>query len=152
MVRSPASPKRGAPGGRTLATSRAWTLKELSAIAGVPPEVVKTWEDRGYLGTPSEEKNAAGEAIYGFGQAERCVEIAVEGDPTPAEEFLRHAPWARDVAQCGDAIHLSIRDPVLALSEIPRAMLDAGFRLTRFTEREVDLEEAFLQLTKGKVA
>jgi chromosome partitioning protein len=53
--------------------ARTYTLDELAAIAGVPPETVRTWETRGYLGEV--ERDEAGEARYGFSEAERCVEL-----------------------------------------------------------------------------
>ncbi|MBN1417717.1 MAG: ABC transporter ATP-binding protein [Planctomycetes bacterium] len=85
-------------------------------------------------------------------RAERRVEIAVEGDPEAAREFLKKRAWARDVtARDGGAIFVTIGDADLALAEIPAALIAAGFRLTRFIERDVDLEEAFLHLTKGEV-
>lgn len=84
---------------------------------------------------------------------ERRVEIAVEGDPEGARAFLRGRRWVRDAAILdGGAILVTLSDTEPPLADIPKALIDAGFRLTRFLEREVDLEEAFLKLTKGVVS
>jgi chromosome partitioning protein len=53
--------------------ARTYTLDELASIAGVPKETVRTWEQRGYLGEPGRDEG--GRKVYGFSQAERCVEL-----------------------------------------------------------------------------
>jgi ABC-2 type transport system ATP-binding protein len=36
-------------------------------------------------------------------------------------------------------------------TDIPNVLVNAGFRLTKFTEEPVNLETAFMRLTKGLV-
>ncbi|MBI4582574.1 MAG: hypothetical protein HY717_00880 [Planctomycetes bacterium] len=52
----------------------------------------------------------------------------------------------------GRGVELQIADDGVSLADVASAIFSAGFRLTRFLEREVDLEEAFLRLTKGTVS
>jgi hypothetical protein len=40
---------------------------------------------------------------------------------------------------------------VQSASDIPNRLINAGFRLTRFTEETVNLETAFMRLTQGLV-
>lgn len=49
-------------------------------------------------------------------------------------------------------IHLAFEDaPGASFTDIPNLLVNAGFRLTKFTEEPVNLETAFMRLTKGLV-
>ncbi len=67
--------------------SKTFTLAELSALAGVEPDRVLEWEEDGFLGdiryVRSDEggDSEARRAVYGFEQAERCVELGGRGIP-----------------------------------------------------------------------
>ena len=58
--------------------SKVFSLEELASLAGVPPATVRTWESRGWLG---EVARAGGDPVYGFEQAERCVELGGRAVP-----------------------------------------------------------------------
>ena len=45
---------------------------------------------------------------------------------------------------------VTLKDRVIDYSFIPQMLLEAGFRLKLFREEEVNLETAFMELTKGK--
>ena len=81
----------------------------------------------------------------------RRVEISVEGDPESARRFLESRPWTRGIhALEGGGLELLLdADDGVALADVSSTLFAAGFRLTRFQERELDLEEAFLRVTKG---
>ncbi len=72
--------------------SKTYTLAELAALAGVQPEKVLGWEDQGFLGDvrhaviptrkgDPQNGDGARTPIYGFEQAERCVELGGRGIP-----------------------------------------------------------------------
>jgi ABC-2 type transport system ATP-binding protein len=80
----------------------------------------------------------------------RRVEIGVEGDAEAGRRFLASQPWTRDVRPLGDGCLEVVLDAGgVALAEVSSALSTAGFRIVRFLERELDLEEAFLRVTKG---
>ncbi|NUQ68718.1 MAG: ABC transporter ATP-binding protein [Phycisphaerales bacterium] len=57
-----------------------------------------------------------------------------------------------DMAKAGKVIHLAFEDaPGASYTDIPNMLINAGFRLTKFTEEPVNLETAFMRLTKGLV-
>lgn len=57
-----------------------------------------------------------------------------------------------DMAKAGKVIHLAFEDaPGASFTDIPNMLVNAGFRLTKFTEEPVNLETAFMRLTKGLV-
>lgn len=52
----------------------------------------------------------------------------------------------------GKVLHLQFDDaPGQAFSDIPNVLVNNGFRVTKFTEEPVNLETAFMRLTKGLV-
>jgi len=66
---------------------------------------------------------------------------------------------AKILEQCDEVDHVSIeKETILArlkpgtmdYSNLPMALFEAGYRLTLFREEEVNLETAFMELTKGK--
>ncbi len=66
--------------------TKTFTLDELAALAGVAPARVLTWEEEGYLGEVryvrrGGDDDATREPVYGFEQAERCVEMGGRGIP-----------------------------------------------------------------------
>ena len=49
-------------------------------------------------------------------------------------------------------IHLTVDDSMVhSISDIPNRLINAGFRLTSFSEEAVNLETAFMRLTQGLV-
>jgi len=48
-------------------------------------------------------------------------------------------------------LEVTMKPTVEDYSALPTALVNAGFRITLFREEEVNLETAFLQLTKGLV-
>lgn len=64
-------------------TAKTYTLEELAALAGVAPAEVLDWEAKGWLGeVPHAQTNGDASTrapVYGFEQAERCVELGGRG-------------------------------------------------------------------------
>jgi ABC-2 type transport system ATP-binding protein len=59
---------------------------------------------------------------------------------------------AKSVAKGGGVINVSI-DPAATfdISDVPNVLVNQGFRMTQFSEETVNLETAFMRLTKGLV-
>jgi chromosome partitioning protein len=57
--------------------SKTYTLEELAGLAGVARSRVQGWEAQGLLGDLA--RDAGGAPVYGFAQAERCVELGGRG-------------------------------------------------------------------------
>jgi len=83
---------------------------------------------------------------------QRTVEVRVDGDGggAPPEKrlarFLEGQRWALAVRARAAGVEVDIEDRV-ALADVARQLFQAGFSITRFIEREADLEDAFLKLT-----
>jgi chromosome partitioning protein len=59
--------------------AKTYTLADLAALAGVAQSRVKAWEAQGLLGDVA--RNGDHRPVYGFAQAERCVELGGRGQP-----------------------------------------------------------------------
>ena len=79
------------------------------------------------------------------------LQIRVKGDPEPAARLVEEHPVSRTVTVTDDqTIEVGLPPGVDDYSDLPRALLEAGHTLTLFREEEVNLETAFMELTKGK--
>lgn len=83
-----------------------------------------------------------------LGKMAGVKKVAIAVDENPA------ATNARVVGKAAPArlIHVSYEEsPGAAVSDIPSVLVNQGFRITKFTEEPVNLETAFMRLTKGLV-
>jgi ABC-2 type transport system ATP-binding protein len=75
--------------------------------------------------------------------------VAVKNDLAAAIELLAAHPVVDSVnARNGEAV-VTLKQGVEDYSELPTALVQAGHKLTLFREEEVNLESAFMALTKG---
>jgi ABC-2 type transport system ATP-binding protein len=79
------------------------------------------------------------------------LHVAVSGDPTAAVDLLMNEPSIEHVEQANGYIEVSIKHGVDDYSFVPQRLIAAGHRLTLLKEEEVNLETAFMRLTKGVV-
>ena len=100
---------------------------------------------------------------------DHIVEVGVESRVREAGELLRAVPGVTRVAVidgdglevAGDAapppgalLRLTLHEEAASggtVSDLPNRLINAGFRLTRLAEEPVNLETAFMRLTKGLV-
>ena len=55
-----------------------------------------------------------------------------------------------NVEMAGPRIDVTLKKGVEDYSSIPSALIESGFKLKLFREEELNLETAFMMLTKGK--
>lgn len=102
-----------------------------------------------------------GQIVFEGTQAElRCrlasgraiaIEVAF-GDEDKAFEALRTAPFAANVSRTDNRLTLKLAPTFDAIHEVPAFLVDRGIRLLRFSPGEITLENAFMELTNGKLA
>ncbi len=77
------------------------------------------------------------------------LQVATVGDLAAAAEFLGKQPIV-DLVVPSDGFNLvTLKPQVEDYSELATQLVHAGFRITRFREEEVNLESAFMALTKS---
>jgi ABC-2 type transport system ATP-binding protein len=81
----------------------------------------------------------------------RRLLIAVGDRQTEAVGVLKQAPEVSEVVAENGTITVTIGNPAVDFSFIAELLVANRFRILRFTEEEVNLETAFMRLTKGAV-
>jgi len=78
------------------------------------------------------------------------LHVRVKQDPEKAAALIEKLDGIGSVSIVKEMIQVSLKKDVLDYSFLPTALVQAGFQLTLFREEEVNLETAFMELTKGK--
>ena len=77
------------------------------------------------------------------------LQVGVKNDDERAMQFLDADSQVASVVKGDGFLVVTLKDEVTDYSEIPTALIGEGFKLTLFQEEEVNLESAFMALTKG---
>ena len=80
------------------------------------------------------------------------LSIGVVGDPEPAAKLLEQHEVVERVDIEKGQILATLAEGTEDFSELPTILIEAGFRLNSFKEDEINLETAFMHLTKGITA
>jgi ABC-2 type transport system ATP-binding protein len=79
------------------------------------------------------------------------LHVGVAENIKQAAALLASNPHVAEVTENNSHLEVSLRDDISDFSFIPQQLLNAGYRLTLLKEEEVNLETAFMRLTKGIV-
>ena len=77
--------------------------------------------------------------------------IRVKDRTEAAAALLEQHDGVQSLEIKNGTIMATLNSDVLDYSELPTLLLESGFKLTLFREEEVNLETAFMELTKGLV-
>jgi ABC-2 type transport system ATP-binding protein len=80
------------------------------------------------------------------------LNVGVIGDPEPAARLLEQSTIVESVEVRDGHIAVTLAENVTDYSDLPTILLEAGHKLTLFKEDELNLETAFMALTKGITA
>ena len=78
------------------------------------------------------------------------LHIKVTENPEQAAKILEQCDVVDDVSMESDLIVTSLQPGTLDYTELPTRLFEAGHRIKLFREEDVNLETAFMELTKGK--
>lgn len=78
------------------------------------------------------------------------LHIEVTQDSEQAAQFIEQLSEVAKVEMTGTRIDVTLKPGVEDYSSIPTALIEKQYRLKLFREEEINLETAFMQLTKGK--
>jgi ABC-2 type transport system ATP-binding protein len=79
------------------------------------------------------------------------VQVAVSSNMTSAAAVLAQDPNIVEVTNKGEFLEIHLREGLKDFSFIPARLVQGGYKLTLLREEEVNLETAFMRLTKGMV-
>ena len=78
------------------------------------------------------------------------LQIEVTADHEKAAALLQQLTEVAKVEMVGKRIDVTLKKGIEDYSSIPSAIIERGFKLKLFREEELNLETAFMMLTKGK--
>jgi ABC-2 type transport system ATP-binding protein len=79
------------------------------------------------------------------------LHVGVAENSDLAAAMLSEDPGVVDVRAVNGHLEVAVKDDVTDFSFVPQRLIAAGYKLTMFKEEEVNLETAFMRLTKGMV-
>ena len=79
------------------------------------------------------------------------LHVGVAENQESAAALLSQDPNVQEVSHNNGHLEVSLRDGINDYTFIPQRLMTAGYRLTLLKEEEVNLETAFMRLTKGMV-
>jgi hypothetical protein len=79
------------------------------------------------------------------------VHVRVVGAPAAAADILRSLPQVADVQIAGDGFDVTLADGQSGDGLIARTLVRAGIDVVAIVPKQLKLDDAFLQLTKGIV-
>jgi len=80
------------------------------------------------------------------------LNVGVIGDPEPAARLLQQSTIVESVEIRDGHIAVTLAENITDYSDLPTILIEAGHKLTLFKEDELNLETAFMALTKGITA
>jgi ABC-2 type transport system ATP-binding protein len=80
------------------------------------------------------------------------LNVVVAGDLEPAARLLEQSKLVDKIEIADGLIAVTLVEKVTDYSELPTMLIEAGFKLKLFKEDEINLETAFMALTKGITA
>lgn len=81
----------------------------------------------------------------------RTLEIKVVSNSEGAIDLLKGEKTVRAVRTMHSSLHVDFDGDLEAQADLNKRLVDAGFRVASFCERETDLEDIFMKVTKGLV-
>ncbi|MGE3315431.1 MAG: ABC transporter ATP-binding protein [Planctomycetaceae bacterium] len=78
------------------------------------------------------------------------LQIRVKNDPEKAAKMIEQLDGIAAVNVKKETINVTLKKDVLDYSFLPTQLIQQGYQITLFREEEVNLETAFMELTKGK--
>jgi len=79
----------------------------------------------------------------------RVLFIRILDQEEEAEQFLREQPFVGRLMREGNGFHVHYEGQDVQQAELLRSMLAQGFRIVSFSEAQTNLEDVFLEITKG---
>jgi ABC-2 type transport system ATP-binding protein len=80
------------------------------------------------------------------------LKVGVVGDMEAAAKLMEGQPSVEKVELTNGVVTVTMAPGTTDYSGLPSALIGAGYKLTLFKEEEVNLETAFMELTKGITA
>jgi ABC-2 type transport system ATP-binding protein len=126
--------------------------KTIMVSSHILPELADICNKIGIIERGVLEVNSDVDEVMRRVRRQPILKIGVVGDSTSAARLIESQPHVERVAATNGVLTVTLASRETDYSHLPSALIGAGFRLTLFKEEEVNLETAFMELTKGITA
>ena len=126
--------------------------KTIMVSSHILPELADICNKIGIIERGVLEVNSDVEEVMRRVRRQPILKIGVVGDNASAARLLEGQPNVENVSATNGVMTVKMAAGSQDYSHLPSALIGAGFRLTLFKEEEVNLETAFMELTKGITA
>jgi len=137
---------------RTLLKELGKTGKTIMVSSHILPELADICNKVGMIERGKLLVNATVSDVMKLVRQRTLLNVAVVGDQEPAAKFLEQSSLVESVEVRDGQMHVTLRENVADYSDLPTLLIDAGYKLKLFREEELNLETAFMTLTKGITA
>jgi ABC-2 type transport system ATP-binding protein len=126
--------------------------KTIMVSSHILPELADICNKVGIIERGVLEQNCDVEELMRRVRRQPVLKIGVVGDSAQAARLIETQPQVERVEATNGVLSVTLTSREADYSHLPSALVGAGFRLTLFKEEEVNLETAFMELTKGITA
>jgi ABC-2 type transport system ATP-binding protein len=123
--------------------------KTIIVSSHILPELADLCNKVGIIEKGVLEHNASVAEVMKQVRERVVLHVQVIGDLDAAVRLLSDNDLVADVAIKNELLHVTLRQGVEDYTELPALLIGAGLKLKLFREEEINLESAFMTLTKG---
>jgi ABC-2 type transport system ATP-binding protein len=134
---------------RTLLKRLGATGKTIMVSSHILPELADVCNKIGIIERGELIVNMAVADVMKRVRPQTVLHVGVAGDRTAAARLLEQHPLVDRVEENGKHLVVTLSDGQQDYSELATALVTAGYKLTMLKEDEINLETAFMALTKG---
>lgn len=134
---------------RTLLKRLGATGKTIMVSSHILPELADVCNKIGIIERGELIVNMAVADVMKRVRPQTVLHVGLASDPAPAAKLLEQHPLVERVEESGKHLVVTLRNGQQDYSGLATALVSAGHRLTMLKEDEINLETAFMALTKG---
>ena len=126
--------------------------KTIMVSSHILPELADICNKVGMIEQGVLKVNASVSEIMKLIRQRTLLNVSVVGDQEPAAKLLQQSSLVESIELKDGQVYVTLRENVTDYSDLPTMLIDGGFKLKLFKEDELNLETAFMALTKGITA
>jgi ABC-2 type transport system ATP-binding protein len=123
--------------------------KTIIVSSHILPELADICNKIGIIDKGVLEVNASVAEVMRQVRERMVLQIGVAGDQDSAIKLLEQSNLVDRIETRPAPLHLTLKERLEDYSDIPTLLVQAGRKLNLFREEEINLESAFMALTKG---
>ena len=128
------------------------TGKTIMVSSHILPELADICNKVGIIDHGELEYNATIDELMQQLRKQLVMRVGVAENQNAAAKVLRELPAVTSVQEVAGELHVTMQENQRDPSALATPLVEAGYRLTLLAEQEIDLETAFMTLTKGMTA